>query len=380
MTSGAGGSDGATASLLWEACHRRPDAGALHAALDAGADAGRVVALAARHRVSGLLWRAVVGAGLEPAFGHHAGPLAQIAEVQRLQEQLLVPLALRHALVPLLGAGFEPVVLKGPAVAARYPAPGLRPMEDLDVLMPRAGHERAVGVLRAAGWRVARRAGRDHYDTVLVHPEVPSMPLELHHGLDAWHERYTGLDARTLWERRVRLSCHGVPAFGLPIEEQLVQLAVHAGKPFHHFGRLIWTADLAMVAGGVDVDWGRVARLAREWDCRSVVAVALELARRVGLDAASGALAPTARGWRRAALSALSDPLRPLDGPTDATFHVRFALADRWWRRALLALGAFHGMPWPRRAWWPAVALAQGVRRWRRLRRERAVVSPAWRG
>ncbi|HEX9549347.1 MAG TPA: hypothetical protein VF942_18540 [Acidimicrobiales bacterium] len=38
-----------------------------------------------------------------------------------------------------------------------------------------------------------------------------------------------------------------VAAFGLPIEEELLALAAHAGKPFHQFQHLIWSVDIAVV-------------------------------------------------------------------------------------------------------------------------------------
>ena len=55
-------------------------------------------------------------------------------------------------------------------------------MEDIDLLLPRADHRRALDALRRAGWQVARAGGGDLYDTALTHPEVPSLFLELHTG------------------------------------------------------------------------------------------------------------------------------------------------------------------------------------------------------
>ena len=67
-----------------------------------------------------------------------------------MEAVLLIPRALALAVRPLTDAGLEPVVFKGPAVAARYPKPGLRPMEDIDLLLPRAAPRPRPG-------RVARR-------------------------------------------------------------------------------------------------------------------------------------------------------------------------------------------------------------------------------
>ncbi|HEY2202564.1 MAG TPA: HAMP domain-containing protein, partial [Solirubrobacteraceae bacterium] len=54
--------------------------------------------------------------------------LEAAADTFRMEALLLIPRATALAIRPLTDAGLEPVVLKGPAVASRYPEPGLRPM------------------------------------------------------------------------------------------------------------------------------------------------------------------------------------------------------------------------------------------------------------
>ena len=212
-----------------------------------------------------------------------------MADAFRMEAVLLIPRAVALAVRPLTDAGLEPVVFKGPAVAARYPEPGLRPMEDIDVLLPRREHQRALAALAGAGWRVVRAGGGDHYDTVLAHDNVPSLVLELHYGLEGTSQRVTALDPGALWERRQPIACAGTPAFGLPLADELVVLAAHAGKPHHGFVRLAWIADLAMIVGdaserGTPVDWDRVRAVAEDARCVTVLSAALALARRAGVD------------------------------------------------------------------------------------------------
>ena len=237
-----------TARLLWEACRPAPDPAAVRRTLDDGADLSRAVASAAQHRLVPLLWRALVSAKALDQLGAERDDLAAAADAFHMEALLLIPRAVALAIRPLTDAGLEPVVLKGPEVASRYPAPGLRPMEDIDLLLPQADHPRALDALQGVGWQVARAAGVDLYDTVLTHPEVPSLLLELHYGLERTTQRVTALDPLALWERRQPTECAGTPAFRLPLTEELVVLAAHAGKPHHRFVRLIWIADLAMVA------------------------------------------------------------------------------------------------------------------------------------
>jgi hypothetical protein len=365
-----------TARLMWEACHRNPDPQAVRDAVSHGADLAWAVRLALEQRVGPLLWRALEAAGEAEALGEHRSSLESVAEVHLMEGLLLLPRAVSVALRPLVDGGLEPVVLKGPVLATRYPAPGLRPMEDIDVLLPIEQHREAIDLLEQEGWEVVRPAGRDRYDTVLKHPEVASMALELHYGLESHYERLTSLDAAGLWSRRIPVDCLGCAAFGLPLPEEIVVLAAHAGKPFHGFSRLVWIADLAMIVGhsresGSEVDWESVRSVAQRGGCTTVVGVALRLAGHAGVDFPSELFPLPERGWRRAALSRLIDPLWPLDPSDPATFHLRYALTDGNWRRAKLLFGSGHGMPTGERLRWSTAVPLEALSRWRELRHVR---------
>jgi hypothetical protein len=341
-----------TATLLWEACRRDPDPAAVRRALAGGADVTLAVSAATEHRIGPLLWRALAAADSLDALGSQRAVLGPMADAFKMEALLLIPRAVDLAVRPLTDAGLEPVVFKGPAVAARYPEPGLRPMEDIDLLLPRADHERALHALRGAGWEVVRAAGADLYDTALTHHDVPSLFLELHYGLEGTSQRVTALDPGALWERRQPLLCAGTAAFGLPPADELVVLAAHAGKPHHGFVRLVWIADLAMIVGdaevhGVAVDWDRVRAAADAGRCVTVVGAALELARRIGVDSPAGLFRLPSRGWRGDALRQLLDVNWPLDHLALPGYQLNYALADTRARRLkilLVLLASGHGI------------------------------------
>jgi hypothetical protein len=361
----------ATAQLLWLACRRRIDATGVVGALEAGADPALAVPSAVGHRLAGLLWRALGEAGALEVLGDQRTPLAETVEVQRMRELLVVPRALELAVGPLVQAGIEPVVLKGPAVAVRYPGTGLRPFDDLDLLVPHRQHVTAVDSLVRAGWVLARPSRRDRYDSVLVHPSLPDLPLELHYALEAWYDRASSLDAEELWRRRRPVELHGVPCFALPTAEELVVLCAHAAKPYHGFSRLIWIADLAMVLGegaerGETVAWDRVQELARAARCRTAVAAALSLSVLAGADVPSELCRLPDAGWPAEALRRLVAGdwvLRPAP-----PIHLRFALADDRRRRFMLLLGYTHPMPGVQGVRWRIRTLGHAVRRWSDLR------------
>ena len=173
-----------TSKLLWESCRRDPDAAAVRRALIDGADTGLAAAAATEHGIEPLLWRALGAAGVRDACGPERTALRAVANARRMEALLLIPPAVARAVQPLSDAGLMPLVFKGPAVADRYPEPGLRPMGDIDLLLPPADHGHALEVLRRARWRVVRPGSAGHYDTVLVHDQVPSLFLEVHFGLE----------------------------------------------------------------------------------------------------------------------------------------------------------------------------------------------------
>lgn len=323
-----------TAALLWEGCRPHPDAEAVVRAIEDGADLGWAVRAATDQRVAALLWRALGASGARDTLGPDERALRTLADTARMEEALLLPAAVSLAVQPLTDVGLQPVVFKGPAVAARYPAPGLRPMDDIDLLLPRSDHPRALDALGRAGWHVVRTDEGDHYDTVLAHTEVPSFLLELHHGLGlATNE--PALHPETLWGRRHPLDCFGTTAFGLPLAEEVVVLASHAGKPHHRFVRMVWIADLAMIVEharrhDISIDWERVQGLARAGNCQTVVATALGMAGHAGLEVPEGMFPlPTTRGARGDALRRMVSVTWPLDQGTLTDYRFTSAVTDR---------------------------------------------------
>ena len=255
------------------------------------------------------------------------------ADAFRMEALLLIPSAVDLAIRPLTDAGLEPVVLKGPALASRYPQPGLRPMDDIDVLLPKADHVRAIEALQGANWKVARarNAAFDLYDTLLIHREVPSLCLELHYGLERKALRITALDSLALWKRRRPIVCSGTAAFGLQLTDEVVMLAAHAGKAYHRFVRLLWIADFAMIVGdatqrGTPVDWSAVRALAEETRCVTIVSLALAMARRAGVHVPGTIFAQPAPGRHGAAMQRLLSETWPL-APAVPGFQLDDALA-----------------------------------------------------
>jgi putative nucleotidyltransferase-like protein len=253
-------------------------------------------------------------------------------------------------------------------------------MEDIDLLLPQADHASALSSLTTTGWEVVRSGEHDAYDTVLTHPAVPSYALELHFGLESASQRVTTLDPYELWASRQPVNCLGTSAYALPLEEEVVYLAAHAGKPHHAFVRLIWIADLATVIATADeqgspIDWSKVRRIADAGSCRTVVGAALALASHAGVDTPAGLFPLPRHGKRAATIRQLIDVGWPLDHLEVPGYRLNYALTDnRLLRlRILLVLRASgHGIG---KRFWSLIDAP--VARWQRGRRARAHELPS---
>jgi hypothetical protein len=370
--------DAATASLLWAACRPVPDAEGVRQALDAGADLARASQLALSQRVAPLLFRALHDTDEVNLSEDWAVALSRDASRCKAHAFLVLPQVAERALSPLAAAGLTPLVFKGGALAARYPDTGLRPMDDVDLVLPPEQLDAGVSILERAGWSVVPVRRGTHHEVILTHPALPGLPVEMHRALATWRERSNWLSTGDLWQWRTPGTVFGEAAFVLPVEEELVALAAHAAKPFHVFDRLLWAVDISVVIGAADsgtnsVDWERVARIADRARCRTALAVGLSQAQRLGASSPAALRTPPARNARERAL----EPVLSADWPViprtwSVLTRLRYALVDDWRQRVTLLAGQIlrYG---PADAPRNAVDLStRGVRRWWRLRREAA--------
>jgi hypothetical protein len=142
---------------------------------------------------------------------------------------------------------------------------------------------------------------------------------------------------------------------------------------------LIWSVDLAVVdaaarAGGRDLDWDLVLHLADAWHCRTVVAVALSHAARLGVAVPPELTELGGSGVRRVALAPLLDFQWPVVERDDGLrTRLRYALVDDWSRRLVLFAGS--PAPAPGREW-PAEWARLGYRALRRAWRLRRHADP----
>jgi hypothetical protein len=185
-------------------------------------------------------------------------------------------------------AGTPTLLLKGAAfVADRRLDAGMRPMNDIDVLVPNASRRQAIEVLQQAGlvpvgevppWYVADYAPRF----------VPSHGFrdELDRQLDLhWHVLHASCqeDAdEDFWAAAPEIELLGVPTRALCPADELLLVILH-GLRWNAIPTYRWVVDAALLCGGTigEIDYDRLVEQAHKRRVTVALRAGLEYLRRV---------------------------------------------------------------------------------------------------
>jgi len=177
-------------------------------------------------------------------------------------------------LTPLLSllhdGGIRTMVLKGvPLLLHYYGEYGLRPMSDVDILVPTEQALAAVDCLKAEGWRPKDRTWRSFSTTLLRVRHSESFKNDDGHEFDLhWHLLheccYDGADD-IYWDAAGRIDVNGVSSRSLCPTDQLFHTCVH-GVMWNLITPLRWMPDAALIlqTAGDRIDGDRFVLLARE--------------------------------------------------------------------------------------------------------------------
>lgn len=159
--------------------------------------------------------------------------------------------------------GIDVMLLKGAGLTLlHYGDPGLRPMDDVDILVRTHQWRPTVDIMIDLGWR----------------PRVPITPrhVEASHAMDFanaqtqridlhWHllpdSCWPGADDE-FWEHASATTLHGVPVSVLSATDQLFHTCAH-GVKWEFVPPVRWIADATMILTdpAVEIDWDRLVRL-----------------------------------------------------------------------------------------------------------------------
>lgn len=282
-----------------------------------------------------------------------------VANALHLQE-------LSQVLAALSAAGMPVVLLKGALLAeALYGNPALRPMADLDLLVPRDRIAEVPPLLEPLGYRLQPGpAGHPFAFSIRYGGEIAlikalpltAVALDIHWNLVAfWWTHYTArLDLEALWREVRPIPSQGPPALQLCPEDTLIHLCLHAGLS-HSYASLLNFVDIdRCIAAYTDLDWDRFLQRAGAFQVRTPGYFGLRFTRdlfhtaipdRVLADLDPGA----ARQW---VVGRLTHPRSVLQGIKPPLSHrsrylLHLALTDRL--SGLLRL--VRGLLWPPADW-----------------------------
>jgi hypothetical protein len=158
--------------------------------------------------------------------------LRQVYRLQSLQA-LLHERSLKAIISLLRSYGAEPVVVKGWAIARRYPEPGLRPYTDLDLCVLSDHYANAQKALQSG--------------------EALGCLVDLHKGFGKFYDR----EAEDIFARSRLVKLDDIEARVLSDEDHLRFLCMHLLR--HGAARPFWLSDIAVLLEGRndDFDWNR---------------------------------------------------------------------------------------------------------------------------
>jgi len=216
-------------------------------------DVRQMHVLAARHGVNPILYRRlarlsghgmVLAADDEQLFRaayHHSRLRARATRTE-----------IAGVLRAISGAGVPVIALKGTFLAEHvYDDEALRPMGDLDLLVPAERAEDAAAAVLALGYRWDESSSTRAVDYATHHHLRRlvldgRLPVELHRALTRADVSWR-VDPRDLWRRAQPARVRGVDALALAPEHLLLHLVLHAAT--HRFVvPLLAIEDIALVA------------------------------------------------------------------------------------------------------------------------------------
>ncbi len=214
------------------------------------------------YRILPLLYRNLLTLGVsDPSIGKYKG----VYRRTWYKNQLLFH-ELASALRFFEDACIETIVLKGAALSVlNYGDYGLRPMNDIDLLIRTNQVSKSIDLLRDLGWTpVDFEPGEKYISVSYSHGfrNGKGQEIDLHwHLLSQSREKDADTD---FWDGAITLDINGVATRTLSPSDQLLHVCLH-GARWNYIPPIRWIADAMTVLNtSSEIDWDRVIAQARK--------------------------------------------------------------------------------------------------------------------
>ena len=185
----------------------------------------------------------------------------------RLRTGLLFQAA-RNPIQLLVEAGIPTMLLKGAALSIRYYIDnGLRPMDDVDVLVTFMEARAAIDLLKRSGWMPDMELSGPFGEVFMCYSGSVGLKSMADFALDInWHliNLKCAVDAdQEYWAEAVPIEFRGIPLLALSPTFQLMHVCVHGMT--HIPMSLKWIPDAAIILkrSSSDIDWDRLLSFVR---------------------------------------------------------------------------------------------------------------------
>jgi hypothetical protein len=163
-------------------------------------------------------------------------------------------------------AGISTLLLKGAALTLlHYQDFGLRPMQDLDILVPEKRALDAVALLEEQGWSRGTLAAVKLGNFFLSYRQSADFTRQAQERLDLhWHVLFQASHREAdqlFWEASVPIEFERIATRALCPTDQLLHACVH-GVAWNDIPPLRWVADACCVIESSVIDWQRLLRMA----------------------------------------------------------------------------------------------------------------------
>ncbi len=254
----------------------------------------------------------------------------------------------------LAACGVAHIVLKGPFLALHaYPHLALRPMRDLDVLVPRAEVLDAYDRLLANGCRRAPQYPGDPLSFLESKKHLPpvlapsgKILLELHARLvkpeEVGQAAADSLDEHAVWSRRIEMPGAAPSIAFMAPTDLLLHLIVHAAYDHRFDNGPLVLSDLAYLLERFPIDWPLFWTLAArgEWTkgCRLLLRMTDMFYTVSGAVRSAGGFTAAGADLDEMAEAAALLSLRDVESRIDEQTLGAMELASGWWGKLRMLL------------------------------------------
>ena len=231
----------------------------------------RFLAICEYHGVSSLILQALQKRNVTGTAWEEIRTRLETRKRQWLARNIYLLDRLRGFSSVLRKAGIPFIVLKGGSLlGVLYPDFGMRPLNDVDVLVKREDLDRILGLLQGNGWVIPPELSVNYWKERYFHlyirtDDAISAMFELHWNLEKKFRH--SIELEELWERSVKYQSEGESLNRLSNEDLILHLLVHLAH--HYFSpRLIWVNDIQEMTTRSSLDWDRILARAERWKLR----------------------------------------------------------------------------------------------------------------